>query len=109
MVVAEVVPVVVLGPVAGVIIDRFSRKTVLITADVFRASLAVTLLWPQGAWHAYVVAAGLAAGNAFFNPTVQAVIPVLTSDEQRRAGSSAWSAPLQHPPLTPPASLPQRR
>lgn len=109
MVVAEVVPVVVLGPVAGVIIDRFSRKTVLITADLFRATLVLTLLWPQGAWHAYVVAAGLAAGNTFFIPTVQAVIPVLTSDEQRRAGSSAWSAPLQHSPLTPPASLPQRR
>ena len=92
LVAAEVVPVLVLGPVAGVVIDRFSRKAVLIFADLFRAGLVLTLLWPQGAWHAYVVAAGLSAGNAFFNPTVQAVIPALTTDEQRLAANSVgWS------------------
>jgi MFS family permease len=93
LVAAEVVPVLVLGPVAGVVIDRFSRKAVLIGADLIRAGLVLTLLWPQGAWHAYVVAAGLAAGNTFFNPTVQAVIPVLTTEEQRLAANSvAWSS-----------------
>src|ERR687887_2059571 len=88
LVAAEVVPVLVLGPVAGVVIDRFSRKAVLIGADLFRAGLVLTLLWPQDAWHAYLVAAGLAAGNTFFNPTVQAVIPVLTTAEQRLGANS---------------------
>jgi MFS family permease len=92
LVAAEIVPVLLLGPIAGVIIDRFSRKGVLIAADSFRALLVISLLWPQGAWHAYLVAAGLAAGGAFFNPTVQAVIPALTTDEQRLAANSvAWS------------------
>lgn len=92
LVAAEAIPILVLGPIAGVIIDRFSRKAVLIGADLFRAGLVLTLLWPQGAWHAYLVAAGLAAGNAFFNPTVQAVIPVLTTEEQRLAANSVgWS------------------
>jgi MFS family permease len=90
---AEIVPVLLLGPIAGVIIDRFSRKAVLIGADLFRAVLVLSLLWPQGAWHAYLVAAGLAAGNTFFNPTVQAVIPALTTESQRLAANSvAWSA-----------------
>jgi hypothetical protein len=61
LVAAEVVPVVLLGPVAGVVIDRFSRKAVLIRADLARALLALSLVWPQGAWHAYLVAADLAA------------------------------------------------
>jgi len=92
LVAAEVVPVLALGPIAGVIIDRFSRKSVLIGADLFRAILALSLLWPQVAWHAYLVAAGMAAGNTFFNPTVQAVIPALTDEEQRLAANSvAWS------------------
>ncbi len=92
MVAAEVVPVLLLGPVAGVIIDRFSRKGVLIAADLLRAALVLTLLWPQGVWHTYLVAAGLAAGNTFFNPTVQAVIPALTSEDQRLAANSvSWS------------------
>src|SRR5437870_4240745 len=93
LVAAEILPVLVLGPIAGVVIDRFSRKSVLIGADLFRAGLAMSLLWPQGAWHAYLVAAGMAAGNTFFNPTVQAVIPVLTTEEQRLATNSvAWSS-----------------
>lgn len=92
LVVAEVIPVLVLGPIAGVIIDRFSRKAVLVGADLFRAALVLSLLWPQGVWHAYVVAAGLAAGGTFFNPTVNAVIPVLTTPEQRLAANSvSWS------------------
>lgn len=92
LVAAEVLPVLVLGPVAGVVIDRFSRKAVLIGSDLVRAVLVLSLLWPQGAWHAYLVAAGLAAGNTFFNPTVQAVIPSLTTEGQRLAANSvSWS------------------
>jgi len=92
LVAAEIVPVLVLGPIAGVIIDRFSRKGVLIASDIVRATLVLSLVGPQGAWHAYLVAAGLAAGNTFFNPTVQAVIPALTTEEQRLAANSvAWS------------------
>jgi len=92
LVAAEILPVLLLGPIAGVAIDRFSRKTVLIGSDLFRAVLVLSLLWPQGAWHAYLVAAGLAAGNTFFNPTVQAVIPALTTEDQRLAANSvAWS------------------
>lgn len=92
LVAAEVVPVLVLGPVAGVVIDRFSRKAVLIGSDLARAALVLTLVWPQGVWHAYLVAAGIAAGNTFFNPTVQAVIPSLTTEGQRLAANSvSWS------------------
>ncbi|MGI8477180.1 MAG: MFS transporter, partial [Thermomicrobiales bacterium] len=53
LVAAEIVPILLLGPLAGVVIDRFSRKGVLIGADVFRAALVITLVWPQGVWHAY--------------------------------------------------------
>lgn len=92
LVAAEIVPVLLLGPVAGVIIDRFNRKSVLVGADLARAALVLSLVWPQGAWHAYVVAAGIAAGNTFFNPTVQAVIPELTTEDQRLAANSvSWS------------------
>jgi MFS family permease len=92
LVAAEILPVLLLGPVAGVVIDRFSRKAVLIGADLVRAALVLSLLWPQGVWHTYLVAAGLAAGNTFFNPTVQAVIPALTTEDQRLAANSvSWS------------------
>jgi MFS family permease len=92
LVATEVVPVLVLGPVAGVVIDRFDRKRILIGSDLFRAALVLSLLWPQGVWHAYVVAAGLSTGAVFFNPTINAVIPALTTPEQRLAANSvSWS------------------
>jgi MFS family permease len=92
LVVAEIVPVLVLGPIAGVAIDRFSRKGVLVAADIGRALLVLSLVWPQGAWHAYLVAGGLAAGSTFFNPAVQAVIPTVSTEDQRLAANSvAWS------------------
>jgi len=92
LVAAEAIPALVLAPVAGVVIDRFNRKGVLIGSDLIRAVLVVSLVWPRGAWHAYAVAVGLAAANAFFGPTVQAVIPAITSEDQRLAANSvAWS------------------
>ena len=92
LVAAEIVPVLLLGPLAGVVIDRYSRKGVLIGADLFRAALVVSLIWPQGLWHVYLVAAGLVVGSTFFTPTTQAVIPVLTSEDERLAANSVnWS------------------
>src|SRR5215217_375865 len=51
LVAAEIVPVLLLGPVAGVVIDRYNRKAVLIAADLMRAALVATLIWPQGTVH----------------------------------------------------------
>jgi hypothetical protein len=60
--------------------------------EVHKILLALPLLWPQGAWHAYLVAAGLAPGNTIFNMGVQAGIPAITTDEQRLAANPvAWS------------------
>jgi len=92
LVAIEIIPVLVLGAIAGVVIDRFGRKGILIGSDLVRAALALSLVWPQGVWHAYVVAAGLSAAGVFFNPTVNAVIPALTTPEQRLAANSvSWS------------------
>ena len=92
LVATEIVPVLLLGPIAGVVIDRFGRKGILIASDLVRASLALSLVWPQGVWHAYAVAFGISAAGVFFNPTVNAVIPALTTPEQRLAANSvSWS------------------
>ena len=92
LVAVEIVPVLLLGPIAGVVIDRFDRKRILIASDLVRAALALTLVWPQGVWHAYAVAFGLSAAGVFFGPAVNAVIPALTTPEQRLAANSvSWS------------------
>src|SRR5438309_3955008 len=45
LVAAEILPILILGPIAGVVIDHFSRKAVLIGADLVRAGLVLSLLW----------------------------------------------------------------
>ena len=92
LVAIEVLPVLLLAPVAGVLIDRTSRTAILIGSDLFRAVLALSLIWPQGVAHAYLVAGGLSIGRVFFDPTHSAVIPAVTSEGQRLAANSvSWS------------------
>lgn len=44
LVAAEILPVLLLGPIAGVIIDRFERRSILILVDLIRAGLVISLV-----------------------------------------------------------------
>ncbi len=91
-VVLEIVPVLLLAPIAGVIIDRFPRKAILIVSDLIRASLVVLLIGATQMWQIYLIVAGLTAASVFFNPTVQAVIPTIVEpDALLAANSVSWS------------------
>jgi len=41
---AEIAPVLLLGPFAGTLVDRLPRVTVMVTADLWRALLAIALI-----------------------------------------------------------------
>jgi MFS family permease len=93
LVVTEIVPTLLLGPVAGVVIDRFDRKRLLIAVDLARAVLVLTLAVTHVLWAVYALAALLAVGSTLFNPALQALIPVLLDDKERLAANSiAWSS-----------------
>ncbi|GAC1649923.1 MAG: MFS transporter [Herpetosiphon sp.] len=88
----EVVPVVLLAPVAGVVIDRLPRKFVLVAADLVRALLVLLLLATHSVWQIYAVVALLTAAGAFFNPAVNATLPTLLDEEDLLAANSvSWS------------------
>ncbi len=93
LVLAEIVPTLLLGPIAGVVIDRFDRRRVLIAVDSLRAVLVLALALTHVLWAVYALAALLAVGSTLFNPALQAVIPALLTDEERLAANSvAWSS-----------------
>lgn len=83
--VASMLPNFLLGPVAGVIVDRLPRKTVMIGADLLRAVIAFGLLGfrgPETAWVAYACVAGISSLTAFFEPARISTLPKITSDEE---------------------------
>ena len=77
-------PQALLGLPAGAVADRCSRKTLLVTTDIIRAGLIVTLALlarlPVGM--VYVVAALHATATVFFAPARYAVLPDIVAPDQ---------------------------
>lgn len=89
----EVAPVLLLGPVAGLVADRFPRRTVMVAADLFRAALALLLaVYSDNVVAAYGVAFGLSVGAIAFNPAASSVTPeVVEGDELVDANTALWT------------------
>ncbi len=94
VVLAEILPVLALAPVAGAIVDRLPRVQVMIGADLIRAALAFALPFVDGSVAAvYAVAVGLSAGAVFFNPAAQSVVPAIVRERELVAANSGlWTA-----------------
>jgi DHA3 family macrolide efflux protein-like MFS transporter len=80
-------PQAVLGPFAGVWVDRLKRKTVIILADFFGGLVALffamTFFFGQPPyWLACVVLGLRAIAGVFHTPAIQAVVPLLVPSEQ---------------------------
>lgn len=94
VVVAEILPVLLIAPFAGVLVDRLPRIGVMVASDLVRAALAgVLALWHDDPLVVYAVAFGLSAGAVFFNPAANSVLPsIVTDDEIVAANSATWTA-----------------
>ena len=92
-VMCEVVPVLLLGPVAGLAADRLPRRRLMVAADVVRAGLALVLVVASGTvLVAYAVAFGLAAATTVFNPAAASLVPeVVEGDDVVVANSALWT------------------
>ena len=94
VVVAEIIPVLALAPVAGAMVDRLPRVKVMISADLVRAALAFALPFVDG--HVavvYAIAVSLSAGAVFFNPAAQSVLPAIVRERDLVAANSGlWTA-----------------
>src|SRR5919107_4431014 len=57
--IAYMLPIVFVGPIAGVFVDRWPLKPTLIASDLIRAAFALLLIPATQVWHVYVVLAAL--------------------------------------------------
>jgi len=98
---AEFLPGALIGPFAGVIVDRLPRRLVLIASDFGRAALVLLLLLVNGQediWLIYLAVVGKMSLAAFFEPARSAIIPSLCSRDElvsaNAVSSATWSAML---------------
>lgn len=94
VVAAEIAPVVLFAPLAGAVVDRFSRVRVMVAADLVRAVLALSLVAAQSNVAAvYALAFAMSAAAVFFNPAASSTLPSLVEDEQLvTANGGIWTA-----------------
>jgi MFS family permease len=90
----EVLPVLLLGPALGLVVDRRPRRRLMVIADLGRAALAALLAASHGSVVlAYVVAFGLATWSQLFNPAASSLVPdVVEGDELVDANAALWTA-----------------
>ena len=101
MMIVQFLPVAIVGPLAGVVVDRVNRRRLMIVTDLLRGCLIFTLLFirrPDQVWIAYVVMAFTVGAQAFFEPARTATIPNVTSAAEllpaNALSSATWSAML---------------
>jgi MFS family permease len=101
MLIVQFLPVAIVGPLAGVVVDRVNRRRLMIAADIARGCLILGLLLvrrPDQVWIAYVVMALTVSASAFFEPARTATIPNITSAEEllpaNALSAAMWSAML---------------
>jgi MFS family permease len=115
--IAAAVPVLVAGPVAGVWIDRWARRRIILTADACRAVLIASLLLVPGLGHRlppggelaaiYLAVAAESGFAQFFNPSRLALLGLIVAPADRPQASgmlqaTSSTASIIGPPLAAP-------
>jgi MFS family permease len=72
--IAYMLPLALLGPLAGVFVDRWPLKPTLVSSDVIRAGLVVLLFVTTSLWQIYLVLAALSCVSSFFAPAQSVTI-----------------------------------
>lgn len=93
MLMATAVPSLVFGLIAGVFVDRYDRKRIMILSNLAQALLVATIPFFIGINVAllYVIVLLNAAVKQFFDPAHEAVIPDIATDEELAAANSYLS------------------
>gem|GEM_PF-913223 len=93
-------PALALGPLAGVLVDRFDRKRLLVGSDLARglAIMAVASLVQNGGTPVvllFVLTSVVSVSQVVFLPTVQAILPDIVAEANLRSANAIRGAGVQ--------------
>ncbi len=98
---AKLLPIVLISPIAGVVVDRISRKTVMIVSDLLRFIVVLGFLFVEDQstlWFIYALVIVEISLSGFFEPARSAIIPSLVPKEHlvtaNALSGSTWSVML---------------
>ncbi|HKP88219.1 MAG TPA: MFS transporter [Blastocatellia bacterium] len=97
----KLLPQFFVGPIAGVVADRFNRKTIMIVSDLLRGVLVLGFLLVNRAdqvWIVYSIAALEITIASFFEPAESAAVPTIVAPNELIAANAlsgaTWSVTL---------------
>lgn len=86
-------PVILFGPLAGALVERWSKRATMIACDALRALLVAIIPWLYATtdrlWTVYVVAFCVFLLGTFFNSAKMALIPELVERRQLLSANAA--------------------
>jgi MFS family permease len=88
---ARAVPAILMGPLAGVLLDRFDRKRIMIASDLSRAVVAlgfILVLVEHKIWLLYLFSALLMTASPFFTAGRAAILPTIANQQELHAANS---------------------
>jgi MFS family permease len=90
MLMVAALPSLLVGLIAGVLVDRLNRKHVMIAADLLRAVLigAIPLVLPLGVGWLYAIVLLASAVGQFFEPAHASVLPEVAAEDELAAANS---------------------
>lgn len=90
MLIATAGPTVLIGLFAGVFVDRYDRKRILLGSDLLRAILIflIPILIPLNILWLYIIVALTSAITQFFDSAHASVLPELANDEELSAANA---------------------
>ena len=93
MLMATAIPSLIVGLVAGVFVDRFDRKKIMIASDLIRAAIVVSIpfLITIDILLLYVAVICASSVKQFFDPAEQSVLPDVASEEELSAANAFLS------------------
>jgi MFS family permease len=89
---ADVVPAMLLGPLFGAVADRWSRRACMVLADVLRAVAFLGLVLVDGFVGTFFLALLAGVGTGLFTPAALASLPSLVEERRLPAATSLFGA-----------------
>lgn len=97
----KTLPSLAAAPLAGIVADRYSRRGILIAADIARALIVLGMLslwWIPSVGLLYALVVLQSAASTFFEPARSAMLPDIVEPDELSAanalGAAAWSSML---------------